>query len=216
MDKAHFVVPLADLERGTKSVTWTVSEGWLRQALRDTEASPRRDGSLELELSKNGRQVMVRGRLEVALSMPCVRTLEPVDVDLNPDVFLMLHPAPEAAAPASPARGKRDAAHKKTRAEATPHPGKKRPGANWDEDPELSPEQAAEDTYDGEKIELDRFIREFILLELPMTPMQKGLHEEPEPAIARTPADRGGAESPVDPRLAPLAAIADRLRQKKE
>lgn len=215
MEKAHFVVPLADLERGTKSVTWTLSEGWLRQALNETEATPRRDGSLELELSKNGRQVMVRGRLEVALSMPCVRTLEPVDVDLAPEVFLMLNPAPEPASP-TPARGKRDSAHKKARAETTAQSGKKRSGANWGDDPELSPEQAAEDTYDGEKIELDRFIREFILLELPMTPMQKGLHEEPEPAIARTPADRGGAESPVDPRLAPLAAIADRLRQKKE
>ena len=37
---------------------------------------------------------MVRGRAEAALSMPCVVTLDPLDIDLSPEIFLMLAPAP--------------------------------------------------------------------------------------------------------------------------
>lgn len=206
--KAHFVVPLADIERGPKEATWPLTTEWLRLALAETDATPRGDGELHVQLEKNGRQVMVRGRLRAELSMPCVRTLEPVDVDLSPDIFLLLSPAP--AAP-NPTKG----TPAKTRGK-TPE-ADKRKKTGWADDPELSTEQAAVDTFEGDKVELDRFIREFILLELPMMPMQKGLHDEPEPAIARGPVDADeGGEPTIDPRLAPLAKIASRLREKKE
>ncbi len=64
---------------------------------------------------------------------------------------------------------------------------------------------------------LDGFVREFLLLELPMTVRRSDLPSTDDPAIAPPSAEPGGAEPrPIDPRLAPLAAIASRLRQNKE
>jgi uncharacterized metal-binding protein YceD (DUF177 family) len=209
VEKAHFVVPLADLERGPKHVEWSVSSAWLRRVLQDTEATPVGDGSLEVDLTKSGRRVMVRGRVSVPLSMPCARTLEPVPLDISPEIFLLLSPAPNAPAEAPRAR-----TEKRHAAKGNPARPTKR-ARSWEEDPELGDEQAAQDTYDGERVELDRYVREFILLELPMVPMQKELRDAPEPAIAR-PSGSSGDDNGVDPRLAPLAALASRLRQNKE
>ncbi len=208
MAKAFFVVPLADLERGAKQVTWSIPPEWLRLALADTEATPLGPGELSVELSKNGRQVMVRGEARVSVEMPDVRTLEPVPVELRPEVFLLLSPAPDPA----------DHRHRKGRRGRGPAKGPaKGHSGNWAEDPVLSDSEAAEDLYQGEQIELDSFVREFLLLELPMMPTTKGLHAEAAPAIAPAPADSGeAAEERVDPRLAPLAAIKSRLSQKKE
>jgi uncharacterized metal-binding protein YceD (DUF177 family) len=213
VEKAYFSVPLADLDRGPKEVTWAVPESWLRQTLADTGATPQREGTLRLQLTKTGRRVIVRGELEVLLTMPCVRTLDPVDVDLKPEIFLLLSPA-EPSAAQGPRTGGRQRS-KRGPAKAGESAGKARD--HWAEDPELTDEDAANDSYHGDHVELDRFIREFILLDLPMTPMQKGLHGEPEPAIARATAEPGeSGQPPLDPRLAPLAEIASRLRNKKE
>jgi hypothetical protein len=107
--KAQFLVPVADVERGPRTVSFTLDEAWLREALEGTEATPRRAGSATLELSKSGRDILVRGRAEAALSMPCVVTLDPLDIDLNPEIFLMLAPAPSEPAGKS---GKSDPASK--------------------------------------------------------------------------------------------------------
>jgi uncharacterized metal-binding protein YceD (DUF177 family) len=79
---------------------------------------------------------------------------------------------------------------------------------------ELSLEDAAEDVYHGETIELDTLVREFLILELPMMPLRSDLRFEEMPAISATPgvtvsddADR------IDPRLRPLAEIASRLKK---
>ena len=66
---------------------------------------------------------------------------------------------------------------------------------------------------------LDRFIREFLVLELPMVPLREDLRSEATPAIERPPetaASRTSERETIDPRLAPLAAIASKLRDKKE
>jgi uncharacterized metal-binding protein YceD (DUF177 family) len=143
--------------------------------------------------------------------MPCARTLEPVPLELSAEIFLLLSPAPSA--PSEPARQRLGRA-KSLKAANRPRPTK-RPRKGWEEDPELADEAVAQDTYEGERVELDAYVREFILLELPMVPMQKELRDEPEPAIGR-PSGSSGAGDDVDPRLAPLAALASRLRQNKE
>ena len=78
---------------------------------------------------------------------------------------------------------------------------------------------AAQDTYDGEQVVLDSFVREFILLDLPMTPLRSDLPLAEDAAIAPPSGSAdsaAGTEQTVDPRLAPLAAIAHRLRKDKE
>jgi uncharacterized metal-binding protein YceD (DUF177 family) len=229
VNTSEFVVSLTDLERGPKQVTWPISATWLARALEGTEAVPGdRPGELEIEFSKNGREVMARGQLSVDVTMPCSRTLEPVPVEVASEVFLLLTPAttldvgarrPRRVDRESPrdAREKGTtgkAAEKSTHSKGRPSGKQSGGGAGWVEDPVLTEQDAARDTYSGEQIVLDRFVREFILLELPMFPMQKGLPSE-EPATIAASGVEPSAERPIDPRLLPLVEIASRLRNKE-
>jgi uncharacterized protein len=211
-----FSFPVADLEHGDREIEAEIPIEWLRTAFVGTEALPRdRPGRLEVTLSKSGKDVMIRGRAEAYVVMPCARTLDPVDVDLNTEIFLLLSPGP--VSPHRPARVR------KTSEKAAPRPAPAKPAdakrKKKEEEKVLSEEEAAEDTYDGETVVLDPFLTEFLVLELPMFPLREDLRSGATPAIERDPepAETGPAEREVlDPRLAPLAAIASRLRQKKE
>ncbi len=210
------VIPVADLEDGPHSVRFDLSEAWLRAALEGTEAEASGPGSLEVELLKDGKQVMVRGHADVVVVMPCVRTLAPVNVSLRPEIFLMLS---EALRADSARHRERKARRRKGRLHTAPAAAKaaKKGHRPWLDDPVLSDEAAAHDTYDSEKVVLDGFVREFILLDLPMSPTVSDLPPEDKAAIPPAPAsDEQGQDSPLDPRLAPLAAIAKRLREEKK
>ena len=230
MSKALFVVPVADVERGPRTVTFTLDEVWLREALEGTEATPRRAGSATLELSKSGRDILVRGHAEAALTMPCVVTLAPLDIDLHPEIFLMLAPAPsEPAGKSGRSEKKRSVAGatgkiagatgKQPPADARGTAARKRGAKEEDEEGELLDDStAARDIFEGSQIELDSFIREFLLLELPMFPRRSDLPSLPGPAIGprlATP-ESDGQEPAIDPRLQPLAALRSRLRDTKE
>jgi uncharacterized protein len=205
LDKPHFVVPVADLSSAPRRLRWEISEDWLRWALSESGATPRNcPGELRVELTKNGQQVMVRGQAQVAVTMPCVRTLDPVDVEVTPEIFLVLEPAPEQKPPE----------RRKSQAPSQARP-RKRKGPSWRETPELTPEGAAQDTYAGEQVVLDPFVREFILLDLPMSPMRTTLPNEPEPARGDAESSEGKPPS-LDPRLMPLLAIKSRLQNQKE
>ena len=215
MTKAAFVVPVADLERGPRTVTFTLDEAWLREALEGTDATPRQPGSVTVELSKSGKDVMVRGRLEAALNMACVVTLDPLDIDLNPEIFLMLAPGPSDAAGRS--SKKRAPATKEGQPEARGRGSRKRSTEEeLEEDELLDQTTAARDTFEGSQIELDPFFREFLLLELPMFPRRSDLPLTEGPAIGAPPPEPDEHEPVIDPRLQPLAALRSRLRDSKE
>jgi len=215
MEHALFAIPLADLDYGDREIDEEIPVEWLGAAFQGTEATPQgRPGRLEVTVSKNGREVMVRGRARAAVTMPCSRTLDPVPYDLSADVFLLLEP--KAAAGPAPKAQKAQKALKKKGAKGASAPGPSR--REREEAAALREEEAARDTYDGEKVVLDRFLREFLVLELPMVPLREDLRSEASPAIERPPEAAPGASKreAIDPRLAPLAAIASRLRDKKE
>ena len=217
MTKAAFVVPVADLERAPRTVTFTLDDAWLRQALEGTEATPREAGTVTVELTKSGKDVMVRGRLQAALSMPCVVTLDPLDIDLSPEIFLML--APAASDPSGKAAKKRAPASKDQAPEGRGAASRKRHAAEDEEEgEELEATAAARDTFEGSQIELDPFFREFLLLDLPMFPRRSDLPSTEGPAIGpRLVEPESGEQEPaIDPRLQPLAALRSRLRESKE
>lgn len=210
----RFSLPAADLEYGDKEIEEDIPVEWLRTAFEHTEATPQGEpGRLEVTVSKSGKDVMVRGSATASVTLPCARTLDPVAYDLKADIFLMLSPGK----PPAPIKHRKDEGKQPTRAtqaKAAAPKKKKR-----DEERELTDADAAQDTYDGETVVLDEFVREFLVLELPMFPLREDLRAEATPAIERDPEaalagpDKGEA---IDPRLAPLQAIASRLRQKKE
>lgn len=82
---------------------------------------------------------------------------------------------------------------------------------------ELSSEDLDRGTYNGETVELDGMVVENLLVECPMQPLCrddcKGLQV---PAHIRPPADFGAKEQGVDPRLAPLLKLKDKVLPNKE
>lgn len=204
-----FVIPLADLERGPKELDTAVPVAWLAQALEGTEAEPRgTPGHLAATVQKTGCEVIVRGRIAAQVTMPCARTLLPTDVDIDGEVFLLLSPRPTSSSAHPPGtEAPSGAKHERPRKRG------RRPTQTEAEpaDRLLSETEAAEDVYSGDDVVLDGFLREFLLLELPLFP----LHPSASDAISSPPREHGEAR-PVDPRLAPLAALAGRMRKDKD
>jgi uncharacterized metal-binding protein YceD (DUF177 family) len=215
--ESEFVVPLADLESGPKHLESAISEAWLKHAFEDTDATAVGPGRLDVELSKNGRDVLVRGRAEVDVTVPCVVTLDPLPFKLRAEILLLLAPGPGEAS-GGRRHGKAPPASAAKEKQANKPAGKKgKRSKPWSEEPELSASEAAADTFSGDEVVLDRFLREFILLELPMYPRRSDLPSPGEAAIAPGPEPEG--PKPLDPRLSPLAELAKRLvsnEQKKE
>jgi uncharacterized protein len=198
-----FTVPIRDLERSDLRRTWEVPPAWLDTALAESEArSDGTPGSLELYLKKQGREILVKGHARATVQMPCARTLEPVPVALDAEILLLLTPStPGPAGAPRPGRRQRGP--------------KVEPGAEAVEVEEktsevLSAEEAARDEYSGDNLNLDVFVREHLLLELPLFPVRSDLPFEPNAATHTPPDDSGAAP---DPRLAPLAALASQLKQ---
>jgi DUF177 domain-containing protein len=212
MQTPSFVVRLADLERGPKQVAFTLSEEWLSRELSDAHAVPLGPGTATLELMKTGATVMVRGSAQVKLTVPCVVTLDPVPLELAPEIFLELAREPDSndrgkgagKSPTKPAPGLKP---KPIKAKSS---GKS--GRRGKDDPELTAEEAAYDTFKGEEIVLDGFIREFILLEIPLYPRRSDLPSSEESLSSRPLEGPPAEDKPIDPRLMPLMGLANRLR----
>jgi uncharacterized protein len=186
-----------------------MSSDWLRQTLSETEAVPNGDGELDVELTKSGRDVIVRGRARLSVTMPCSRTLDPMRIELSPEIFLMLtRTAPPETTPRARVNGKGRGRRRTER-------GRESGNKGWNDDPILSDDAASRDLFVGEQIALDSFVREFILLELPMFPVRSDLPSDAPAAIAPpSPGTTPGSEPRrIDPRLAPLAAIKSRLKK---
>jgi hypothetical protein len=213
VEKPSFVVRVADLERGPKKLTVTLSEAWLTQALADANAAPLSPGEATVELSKMGNMVLVRGEARVKVTVPCVVTLDPLPFELAPQITLQL--LQQAEAPVRPGKGPKasvpDALPNKSKGPTKPHGGPRGQRAVKD-DPELTDEEAAADTFQGEEIVLDDFFREFILLEIPAYPRRSDLPSSEESISSRPLADPTVEARPLDPRLAPLLGIAQRLK----
>ncbi len=200
-----FTVPLADLERGPKNAVWRMDEKWLDAAMEGTDAKARDAGSIDVTLTKDGRQVIVKGQIKAPLSMPCAVSAEPVDVDVESELLLLLTPEP---APIVTPKSKKAGAAAESASKGNGKPAGLRANERY-----LSDEEAAQDHYSGNEIVLDSFVREFILLELPMVPLRSDLREKDKPAIPGPPEKtEDGSGKQIDPRLAPLAEIAGRLK----
>lgn len=225
MSRPELVVAVADLERGAKHVEFVLSAAWLAHTLEGTGASVVAPGQVDVTLSKNGPEVLVRGTLSVDLTMPCVVTLDPVPVPVRAEILLMLSPrigsSPEGAERGgkrvprkrAPKDGAKDGAVRKGGADHKDQPG----GGGWDETPVLRDEDAGKDTYEGHEVALDGFVREFLILELPMFPRRSDLPTDGAAANPPLPADsQPGGQKPLDPRLSPLAELKSRLEKIKK
>jgi DUF177 domain-containing protein len=177
---------------------------WLEAELTGSDVTATEPGRIAARLSRSGDDVVVRGRVKAKLAMPCARCLAPARFDVDAEVSLLLRPHPAAPPPPASAKAKAKAKTAKT--------GKAKPAAHGKEpEYEFSAGEADVDTYDGEAVVLDPFVREAILLEAPNFP----LCSEACPGIGAAPAP-AALRPGVDPRLAPLGALREKLAGRGE
>ncbi len=206
-DRGTFVVPIHDLDVTGEDARFAITPAWLRGALEGCEAQPAGpDGLLDVHLSKTGNEVLVQGQVDVRLTVPCARCLAPVEV--RPHIELSLLLSPSAGAPkGAPSNGRGGAPR------GAPNNSKSGPkGAPKGDEAELGGEEADVDTYEGEEVVLDRFVREAILLESPTFPLCSEACEGIRPASESAPQPEGGV---TDPRLLPLLELAKRKNWKE-
>ena len=201
MATSEFLVRVPDLEDGSRDYNWKISAEWLAGALSDTDATPGdQPGEIQAQFIKQGSEIVVHGKISASVIMPCARTLDPVSIQITSDILLMLSPGSEPTAKKKPKRRRKNSEGKKDTAAES-------------EDLELEESEAARDHYQGEQVVLDSFIREFLLLELPAFPLRSDLPPLPTTGNGPPPED----EAPkLDPRLAPLQAIAEKMRKDSE
>ncbi len=218
-----FAIPAADLDASGRSLAADLPVAWLDEQLGDCDMHGVEPGHISLRLSRSGTDVVVHGRVHAVVEVPCGRCVDPTKVDVDAEMSLLLKPAAPAML-AQKANEKRAAAQAKksagggkgktkdeggvsvgAAASAKAATGKRAPKEKEPPEYEFASEDAEVDVYDGDTVVLDGFIREAILLEMPIFP----LCSEACPGIrpASLEAVKGGAPPPIDPRLAPLGAL---------
>jgi uncharacterized metal-binding protein YceD (DUF177 family) len=213
----NFVVSVAEVDRGEVEKSWPLTHAWLQWALEGTEAVPGEEaGRLDVSLTRTGRDYVVLGRCTAEVVFRCARTMEPAPYSLSADLTLLLRRGANAEQPnKAPSRSERH----RTRAQKKAEP-----------DVELSDDDVAADTFTGDQIVLDEFVREQLLLEFPMFPLRSDLRSAASAAIGPAPENPEADEPQVlgskptesdvaeretlDPRLAPLLDIANELAAK--
>lgn len=195
--RAAFVVPVHDLDVGGKSVHFELTPAWLRGALEGCEIQPAgAGGALEAHLSKSGNDVLVQGQIDVDLVVACARCLAPALLRPHIELSLLLVPAEGGSA-----RGRPTSVKSRTLQGRAPK------AAGPEDASEFSAEEADTDTYDGDEVVLDRFVREAILLESPIFPLCSEACEGIRRAAESSPVS---GQAVTDPRLLPLLELAKR------
>jgi uncharacterized protein len=217
LTKPLLSIRLYDLDRGTGDYDWELPVEWLTHALAETDATATQPGRVTLTASKDGTQVILHGWAKAEVTMPCARTLEPVAVWLKAEIVLVLRPAPASTQANRPHRvrssKKNVLSSDAVGASLGAQSAKSRKAAHGS-DEDLALEDAAEDFYHGDQIDLDQLVREFLILELPMMPLRSDLRFEVMPAISATPGATVSDDADlIDPRLRPLAELASRLKK---
>jgi uncharacterized protein len=204
----EFVYPIRDLQNGLQEVRAPLSFPWLQAALAETGLAPApgSSGAFDVRVTMSGKNVVVCGTVQATVLMECGRCLAETSVTVVGELALLLTPAkpvPVAPIAGGKARARASSDDKVAKARpAKPKRAKPNEGAGL----EFGPDDANSDCYVGDEVVLDGFLREAILLELPIFP----LCSEECPGIGAVPlqaAQPAEATPTLDPRLAPLLEL---------
>jgi len=174
------------------ALSLTLDAAWLAEVLEGTEVAPSAEpATARVRLDLDGRNVLLTGDFALALQAECVACLAPLS--LRVAAPFTLHLSPETPAVNVVHRGK------------GPPP-----------EVELSAEELDADTYSNGRIDLGQWLREQVLLEVPLHPRHEG--ECPEPLVpagaAASPAPVETPPSPgLDPRFAPLLSFVSKTKK---
>ena len=181
-----FKININDVGELGKAFSFSIEPSWLAEALAGCDVRADVDapaGAINVSAQKNGREYLVTGKANANLIAECYRCLEDVHVPVHAELAALYAPTPAAKKP--------DA--KKKRVE--------------DDEEMVAADALDQETFDGHEIVLDNFVREQLLLEVPMQPLcREDCPGIPIPEHIKPPADFGRDE--VDPRLRPLMNLA--------
>lgn len=100
MSEHEFPIPVSELDAGGKEYRFPVTPAWLRGQLENHEASAGdREGSVAVRASKSGHDVVVNGKLDAELKVPCARCLEPFVLPIKADIAVLYAPAAKVKTP---------------------------------------------------------------------------------------------------------------------
>ena len=185
-----------DIDAAGLAIDAELPLAWLADELAEGKLTGVAPGHITARLSRSGKEsIVVRGKVKAELVTPCARCLDPSRVSVDTEITLLLQPAPVAKVVKLDAR-----ANGKAHGKAP---------AKDDDEYEFTAEEAEVDHYDGEAVVLDPFVREAILLEVPNFPLCSEDCPGIRPAAPVSTSEE--AEPPIDPRLAPLAALREKL-----
>jgi len=179
------------------TLTVDFDSAWLSEVLEDTEVSVPTQGdgvvkpSARVRLDVDGRNVLLTGEFTLDLTAHCVACLDPFAMRLAAP--FTLHLSPEAPAINVVHRGK------------GPPP-----------EVELTADDLDADTYRDGRIELGPWLREQILLEVPLHPRHEGdcpNSEVPPASSFSMPLDEAPQPPGLDPRLAPLLSFVSKTKK---
>ena len=199
-----FTITANDIDTAGRSVDADLPIDWLTAELAEGDLTAAAPGHVTARLSRTGigvgssGEIVLRGRVRAELTTPCARCMDATPVHVDAEMTLLLRPS----AAAKPPKGDRKKAN-----------GNGKPPAKAEEDEyEFTSEEADFDVYDGETIVLDPFLREAILLEVPNFPLCSDACPGIRPAVL----ERAEPAPAIDPRLAPLNALRERLAAAQE
>jgi uncharacterized protein len=195
-----------DIDSAGLAVDVALPPAWLEAELTDASLTAKAPGRITGRLSRSGNDIVVRAHVRASLTTPCARCLDPAPLDVDTELSLLLRPE---SPPPAPTKAKAKPGGPSATQTKPTQALRKAPLASKAEaklvEYEFSSEEADHDTFDGETVVLDPFVREAILLEAPNFPLCSEACAGIRPAAAAPPVEAAGSH--VDPRLAPLASI---------
>ncbi len=99
---ARFLLQVKKIDEAGSDHHFDLAGEWLREALTDTPYKPAADqahGSAELRASRSGSDIIVHGHAHATLTAPCDRCLDPVLLQLNAQISLLLSPLGDQRVP---------------------------------------------------------------------------------------------------------------------
>jgi uncharacterized metal-binding protein YceD (DUF177 family) len=207
---SEFVLQVQDIDENGKLFSFPLSQSWLETTLAEANlhadpAAPA--GSVTVHAQKNGTQYLVEGRVQTSLTTECVRCLGAAKV-LVDTKFATLFNRVAGAMTRDPTRDPtRDHGHRQVEETLD--------SRQLDEEDE---DDLSREEFSGHEIALDDLVREYLVLESPMQPLcSADCQGIAMPANVRPPADVfGPSDGKVDPRLAPLLRLRDKVPPNKE
>ena len=206
---SEFALQVADIDETGRDYSFELKKPWLESSLGDANlhADPEAAlGTIELHAQKNGADYLVTGRVVAHLTTDCGRCLGVAKVPVDTSFATLFARAPHTPGTPGHHGHHKDAAHGSNTADRVEE-------VDGDDEDELAREE-----FSGHEIVLDALIREYLVLECPMQPLcSEACTGIAVPKHVKPPAEVfGTSDSKVDPRLAPLLRLRDKIPPNKE